>query len=115
VRIVPTGLQFDWHLDIANEIAELTLTGTLDNTAELPLKAELNRIVAAQPQRLLIRMEHLQSVSMQAARALSFVGQGLDLHMDMYVVGANDAVKATLQNAGWWATFINDASQLEST
>jgi hypothetical protein len=44
-------------------------------------------------------------MSNRSARALDFVSGKLALDDDIYVVGANDAVKRTLQDIGIWEEF----------
>jgi mannose/cellobiose epimerase-like protein (N-acyl-D-glucosamine 2-epimerase family)/anti-anti-sigma regulatory factor len=102
VRIVPTGTLFDAVLDLVDGVAQLTLYGNLNDVAGPVFKAHLDKIIAAQPKRVVIHMQDLQAISERAARALSFVCEQLTLDQDIYVVGANRQVKGTLKGVGVW-------------
>ncbi len=98
VRLVPIGTEFDCVLDSKNGVAQLTLYGNLKDEAEPQFKVQLDKIVAMQPKRLILRAEKLQSLSKTSARALGFACERLDLDEDIYLVGANADVKKTLQS-----------------
>jgi anti-anti-sigma factor len=102
VRLVPTGMLFDVALDMVDGAAQLTLYGDLNEVAEPVFKAHLDKIIAARPQRIVLRMENLQAMSKESARALGFACAKLALDQGMYVVGANPAVQAILQSIGVW-------------
>ena len=102
VRIIPTGILFDAVLDITDGAAQLTMYGNLTEANEQIFQTQLGKILAAQPKRVVLLMGGLQTISTEAARALSFVSDKLALDDEIYVIGANEAVKATLQNAKIW-------------
>jgi anti-anti-sigma factor len=102
VRLVPTGLLFDAVLDMADGVAQLTLSGDLNVVAEPVFKAQLDKIIAARPQRVVLRMENLQAMSKEAARALGFASAKLTIDEGIYLVGANAQVQAILQSVGVW-------------
>jgi anti-anti-sigma factor len=102
VRLVPTGLLFDAALDMADGVAQLTLSGDLNVVAEPVFKAQLDKIIAARPQRVVLRMENLQTMSKEAARALGFASAKLTLDEGIYLVAANAQVQAILQSVGVW-------------
>jgi len=116
-------LLFDAALDIANGVAQLTLYGNLNDAAEPIFKAQLDKIVAAQPQRVVFRMENLDAMSKESARALGFVCAQLPfqdaLDENIYVVGANTQVKETLQSTQVWEELkvieMYDATKLEKS
>jgi anti-anti-sigma regulatory factor len=105
VRIVPSALLFDAYLNLADGTAELSLVGELSDAAEPAFRAQLDRLIPARPKRVVIRMENLRAMSNRAARALDFVSGKLGLDEDIYIVGANSAVKKTLQDIGVWEEF----------
>jgi mannose/cellobiose epimerase-like protein (N-acyl-D-glucosamine 2-epimerase family)/anti-anti-sigma regulatory factor len=106
VRVVPSALLFDAYLNIAADGgAELTLVGELTDAAEQAFRSQLDRLIPARPKRVVIRMENLRTMSNRSARALDFVSSKLGLDEDIVVVGANDAVKKTLQDVGIWEEF----------
>jgi mannose/cellobiose epimerase-like protein (N-acyl-D-glucosamine 2-epimerase family) len=105
VRLIPTGVAFDAELDITDEITSLTLYGDLNDEAEDVFKDHLDKIIVAQPKRLILRMDNLRILSKQSARALSFMGGKLTLHENIEIVGANAEVKEALQNIEIWNEF----------
>jgi mannose/cellobiose epimerase-like protein (N-acyl-D-glucosamine 2-epimerase family)/anti-anti-sigma regulatory factor len=100
VRIVPAGLTFDIDLRLEDGIAEFEMIGVFDDKAALALKAQLTKAVSAQARELVLRADRLESISPACARAISFVEKKLPLDVEVYLVGANDRVKATLQDVG---------------
>jgi mannose/cellobiose epimerase-like protein (N-acyl-D-glucosamine 2-epimerase family) len=105
VRFVPSSSQFDAILDAANDIVQLTLYGDLNDAAEPAFKIQLEKIVATHPRCVVIRMENLQSLSKECARALSFIGGKLVLKENIYLVGANTNVQKTLQDVDTWEEY----------
>jgi anti-anti-sigma regulatory factor len=105
VRLVPSSSQFDAILDVANDIIQLTLYGDLDDAAEPAFRMQLDKIVAANPRCVVMRMENLQSLSKECARALSFIGGKLILKENIYLVGANATVQKTLQDVDAWEEY----------
>ncbi len=102
VRLVPSETRFDAELDTANDPIQLTLYGELDDQAELTFKLSLDKLITLKPQRLVIRVEKLNSMSTGNARALSFALQKIGLEADVTIVGANEQVKTTLQDVQVW-------------
>jgi anti-anti-sigma regulatory factor len=100
VRLVPTGVSFDAALDITDGVAKLVLYGVLDDAAEAVFKARLDSIIAANPTRVVLDMEHLQSISVEATRMISFVSEKLELNTHIQVTGLNKDVKAALRAVG---------------
>jgi len=107
VRLVPTGALFDSELTIADGVADLTLFGNLNEVATAAFKGQLDKIVAANPKRIVLHMENLQAMSKESARALSFMREKVSQEKDFYVVGTNANVRATLQGVGVWEEFTS--------
>jgi mannose/cellobiose epimerase-like protein (N-acyl-D-glucosamine 2-epimerase family)/anti-anti-sigma regulatory factor len=100
VRLIPTGLLFDPMLDLTADIAELTLFGDLNDTAVPAFRMQLDKIVEAQPQRVILRLENLHTMCEQAGRALSFISDKLTSQENIYTVGANNDVQKTFEKVG---------------
>jgi len=115
VRIVPATLLFDAFLNLVDGGAELTLVGELSDAAEPVFRAELDRLIPAKPKRVVIRVENLRMMSNRSARALDFIAGKLALDNDIYVVGANESVKKTLQDIGVWESFTTVDSYADVT
>jgi mannose/cellobiose epimerase-like protein (N-acyl-D-glucosamine 2-epimerase family)/anti-anti-sigma regulatory factor len=110
VRIVPAALPYNIQYDLSGAIAQLTLDGTLDDSAVLALRAELKRIVAARPKKVTLYLMGLRSISGVCARALAFTQQDLDLATTISVVGAVPEVKQVLDDVG----FLDAATVLDT-
>jgi mannose/cellobiose epimerase-like protein (N-acyl-D-glucosamine 2-epimerase family)/anti-anti-sigma regulatory factor len=100
VRIVPAALAFDFALDLSGGVATLTLEGTLDDAAVPAFRQELARAIAGKPLQLVLRLEKVEAMSAECARAFMFGQKDLDVAATVYVVGANAAVKTALQDVG---------------
>ena len=114
VRIAPAQVPYDALLDMANSDANLTLEGIFDQSAELVLRAQLNKVITAAPKRLIIHAGDLKSLSKPSGRALTFCREKLLLDVDIYLVGANDSVKKVLKDAGFLeeVQVVGDASEV---
>jgi len=100
VRVVPAGLSFDSDLDVDDGVAALTLQGVLDEAAAPAFRQELTRAIGTAPKRLVLHLEKVQSMSAQCARVFMFVQKNLGVEAEVYVVGANAAVKDALDDVG---------------
>lgn len=105
-HVVPTGILFDSLLEFTEQTAHLTLYGTLNDAATPAFKAQLNQIVKARPESVILHMEDLQGIASEAARALSFVAERLALGENIYVTGANEEVRNAFQRVGVWEEII---------
>jgi mannose/cellobiose epimerase-like protein (N-acyl-D-glucosamine 2-epimerase family) len=102
VRLAPTGTLFDAVLDLSDEVAQLVLYGDLSEVAASAFKAHMEKIVAAQPRRVVLRVEDLQTITETPAHMLSFFSDKLTSDEAIYVVGANAQVREELQRADIW-------------
>jgi mannose/cellobiose epimerase-like protein (N-acyl-D-glucosamine 2-epimerase family)/anti-anti-sigma regulatory factor len=100
VRIVPAALPFDIHFDLIGGVAQLTISGELDDSAVMALRLELKRIIAARPREVVLQLARLRSISDRCARAFAFAQQDLEIATTISVVGANSDVTQTLHNVG---------------
>jgi len=98
VRIVPTvGLDhFNSAVEIKGRTAQVTLTGELDARAIPFFRGSLEKVIAANPEQLVIDVRGLQSMVSSAARALIFAKQKLSIDDDVVIAGANAAIKTLL-------------------
>jgi anti-anti-sigma factor len=114
VRIAPATLTYGVRLNLNDGVAELLLDGVIDEPAEDSLKTYLSRVVDADPKQLVLRMEDVQTLSTESARALVFVCQDLNLDTDIFVVGASGDVRRVLDGVGFLeqVTVLDDAAEL---
>jgi anti-anti-sigma factor len=76
--------------------ANITLTGDLDARAIPFFRGNLEKVIASNPESLVIDVSGLQSMVSSAARALIFAKQKLSIEDDVVIVGANEAIKTLL-------------------
>lgn len=110
VRLVPAGITYGVRMNLDNSGAELVLDGSIDAHADELLKSYLARMVEAKPNRVVLRMEDVETISPQKARELVVAVQNLSLDTDIVLVGATETVRKTLQAAGFLeqATVVED-------
>ena len=98
VRITPTtGIEhFNARTEISGDSAVVTVSGDLDMRALTDFRAALDRVIAAQPERLSIEMRGLDSMAPEGARELALARAKLGLDEEVIVVGANAQVKQLL-------------------
>ncbi len=114
VRIAPAGLSYGMRLNLNADVAELVLDGDIDEQAQALLRSHLAQIIGALPERLVLRMEDVRSMSKVSARGLVFACQTVDVDTDIFVVGASNEVLDTLQAVGFLeqATAVRELSEL---
>ncbi|MGH8902315.1 MAG: AGE family epimerase/isomerase [Egibacteraceae bacterium] len=102
VRIAPTADPFDSTYELVGDVARITLRGNLSDDHVPFLRRELERAGADRPERIVLLVSGLQTMSSRALRQLLFLRQKQPIsdRADLYVVGANDQVKAVLESAG---------------
>ncbi|MFH0901818.1 MAG: STAS domain-containing protein [Pseudomonadota bacterium] len=113
VRIVPTeGLDhFTAKLDQKGETATLTVVGDLDGRALPVFRTALEKIMQSRPNKVVLKVKDLNSMTSAAARALILAKQKLDLDEDVQIAGASRAVKTLLEQDEFAesVTFVDDA------
>jgi mannose/cellobiose epimerase-like protein (N-acyl-D-glucosamine 2-epimerase family)/anti-anti-sigma regulatory factor len=100
VRIVPAALPYDIKCDIIGRVAELTLSGEMDDSAVIALRLELKRIINAKAKEVVLQLSGLGSISDRCARAFAFAQQDFDMDTTISVAGANPTVKKALEDVG---------------
>jgi anti-anti-sigma factor len=99
-------------------IAKITLTGDLDGNSAPTFKAEVEKAAAEHPKRLVLLMDHLDYMASAGLRVLIFAKQKLGSGVDIYVVGAREMVKDTIEKTGFQHSVVMlahyDAAQIES-
>ena len=98
VRIAPTqGLDhFDASVSTKDRIATITLTGELDARAVPFFRDCLQKVIASNPEKLVIVVKDLESMVSSAARALIFAKQKMSIETDVVIVSANEAIQTLL-------------------
>ena len=94
VRIVPAeGME---HFSMKAEGDTLTLSGDLDPRAVPSFQGKLAELIGANPKRLNLNLSTLEHMCKEAARALVFEKQKMDVDAEVTITGANKQVKNLL-------------------
>ncbi len=110
VRLVPSSMTFDAVLDLSGKDAVLTLEGVLDDAAEPGFKAKLDEVLKAAPEKFVLHVEDLQSMSQASARALAFARQKMDFNTEVQIIGLQDGVKESLKSVD----FLEEVTVLDA-
>ena len=84
----------------ASGIAVITLTGELDASVAQQLRDAVEQAAQANASRLVLDMTHLDYMASAGLRALVFAKQKMSA-VDIYIVGAHDAVMETIEMTGF--------------
>jgi hypothetical protein len=100
VRIAPTQAAESFYADqeFVNGIAKVTMTGQLLPRFAYAFKAELDKAIAQNPRKLVLIMNDLYSVSPEGVRVLIFATEHLGVDVDVFGVGANEAVQQAFKD-----------------
>jgi anti-anti-sigma factor len=103
---------------IDSTIAKIRLMGELDGSVASVFQREVEKAAAQKVKRLVLLMSELDYISSAGLRVLVFARQKMDHGVDIYVVGAQQQVKDTLQMTGFDRSIISldtyDASMIEN-
>lgn len=91
---------FNTSLEMTNRIAKITLSGELDANVAPMFKAEVEKAVNQQAKRLVLFMQDLSYMASAGVRVLVFAKQKMGASVDVYVVGAQESVRETLELTG---------------
>jgi anti-anti-sigma factor len=101
-----------------NGIAKVTLAGELDASVAGSFRDAIENIAAEQPKRVVLLLNDLTFMASAGLRVLIFTKQKLGSDVDLYVVGAHDAVLETITMTGFHHSVIlldtYDAAEIEN-
>jgi anti-anti-sigma factor len=104
--------------EINNGIAKIALSGELDASVAGEFRNAIESVAAAHPRRLVLLLDGLTFMASAGLRVLIFAKQKLGSMVDLYIVGAHDAVLETMTMTGFHHSVIlldsYDASEIES-
>jgi hypothetical protein len=100
VRIAPTQLADSFYVaqEVKGGVAKVTLSGQLQPRSAYTFKAELDRAISQNPRRLVLVMNDLYTISPEGVRVVVFCSEHLGVDVDVYAVGANDAVQTVFKD-----------------
>ena len=103
---------------VTNGIAKITLAGELDAAAAGDFRNVVEQVSAEKPQRLVLIMDDLTFMASAGLRVLVFSKQKMGSGVDIYVIGAHDAVLETIEMTGFHHSVIMleayDAAEIEN-
>jgi anti-anti-sigma factor len=101
VRFAPSKDPFEARTRIVDGVAEITLTGKLDASTVGDFQSAIEDAIAKRPQRLVLYLEGLESMSNAGIRVLLFARQKMDTsdRADIYAVAPNAEVREALLRA----------------
>lgn len=82
-------------------IAKLTLTGELDAAAAAEFRTAVEAAAEGDPNQLALVMDDLTFMASAGLRVLVFAKQKMPTDVDLFIVGAHDAVKETITMTGF--------------
>lgn len=93
-------MAFALSSETRNGIAVITLTGELDASVAQQLRDAVEQAAQAQAKRLVLDVTDLEYMASAGLRALVFAKQKM-ASVDIYIVGAHDAVLETIEMTGF--------------
>lgn len=94
-------MAFDAQLAMADSIAKITLTGSLDASTASRFKEVIEQAAVQSPTRLVLLMDQLEFLASAGLRVLIFAKQKMGAGVDIYVVGSQGPVLGTLEMSGF--------------
>jgi anti-anti-sigma factor len=112
-------MAFEVGSETRNGVAIITLVGELDASSAGSFRDAVEEVAAQSPSRLVLMLEQLTFMASAGLRVLIFAKQKMGSNVDLYVVGAHDAVLETIEMTGFDRSAIMldsyDASEIENT
>jgi hypothetical protein len=100
VRIVSATDKFDSQFTLENGKARIVMRGKLDPDEVIKLRRDLDRVIAARPEHIVLIVREVASISRQGMNELLFFRSKVSMGEDVYVVGANESVSAAFVEIG---------------
>ncbi len=85
---------------------EISLVGELDASVANEFKAAVEKAAAEKPKKLVLNMKNLEFMSSAGLRVLVFAKQKMGADVDIYVIGAQDPVRDTIEMTGFQHSVI---------
>lgn len=110
-------MSFDAFLGFSGPVASIHLSGDCDDRQAQVLRSLVDQAVRQNPQRLVLRVQDLTSLSPAGVRCLAFAQQHLAPGVEILVDGARDQVRRALRLGGFdqAVTFIEETMPLGET
>lgn len=99
-------MAFSVDSEMKDGIAILTLDGELDAAAAGEFRTEVEQVAQENPRRMVLMLDGLTFMASAGLRVLVFTKQKMGSAVDLYVVGAHDAVLETITMTGFHHSVI---------
>ena len=111
-------MAFSATTTIDSSIAKITLSGELDGNMAPLFQREVEKAATQQVKRVVLLMSNLDYISSAGLRVLVFAKQKMGAGVDLYMIGAQQQVKDTIQMTGFDRSIIAldayDAATIEN-
>lgn len=111
-------MSFNINSELKNGIAQFTLVGELDAAAAGSFREAIEQAAASQPKRVVLILNELTYMASAGLRTLVFAKQKMGAHVDIYVIGVQEAVRETIEMTGFHHSVIlldtYDAAEIEN-
>lgn len=94
-------MAFDAQLQMTDNVAKITLTGSLDASSAPRFKEVIEEAAVQLPAKLVLLMNDLEFLASAGLRVLIFAKQKMGAGVDIHVVGSQGPVLATLEMSGF--------------
>jgi len=99
-------MAFSSTIEIANDVARITLSGDLDASSAPALRGQIEQAALAKVQRLVLFMQDLDYMASAGLRVLAFAKQKMGAGVDIYMVGVKEEVLETITMTGFHNSVI---------
>ncbi|MCC5668866.1 anti-sigma factor antagonist [Nostoc sp. CHAB 5784] len=94
-------MAFNAILETSNDVAKITLSGELDAATAPVFKEKVEEAARQNIKRLVLLVQNLEYMSSAGLRVLIFAKQKIGNKVDIYIVGAQEMVRDTIENTGF--------------
>lgn len=93
-------MAFNLSSEMTAGIAKVTLSGELDASVAETFRQAVSNLASQQPRKMVLDMTRLDYMASAGLRVLVFARQKMGADVDIYIIGANEAVSETIEMTG---------------
>lgn len=94
-------MPFSISSQTVNNVAKFTLSGELDASSSGAFRAEIEKVAAQKPQRLVLLVNDLAFMASAGLRVLIFAKQKLGHEVPIYIISPQEPIVDTLEKTGF--------------
>jgi len=103
-------MAFNSAIEVANNVAKITLTGDLDASSAVAFKETIEKAAASNPTRLVLFMKDLDFMASAGLRVLVFAKQKMGTGVNIYLIAPQPPVLSSLEMSGFQnSVYIQDS------